>query len=104
MGISHAKEEAWRGVLEDLSTTGDDRELWRVIKSLNCTPENNSHNGAMIHNDRCITSDKRKADIFIKHYAGVSKIDMSKEDRTENKNLKIFLFELRGQNSSVQDF
>ena len=104
MAINHAKEEAWRGVLEDSSTTGDDRKLWRVIKSLNGTPENNSPNEAMIHNDRCITSDKRKADIFIKHYAGVSKIDMSKEDRTENRNLKISLRELRGQNSSVPEF
>ena len=29
------------GVLEDSSNTGDDRKLWRVIKSLNDTPENN---------------------------------------------------------------
>ena len=65
MAINHAKDEAWRGVLEDSSTTGDDRKLWRVIKSLNGTPENNSPNEAMIHNDRCITSDKRKADVFI---------------------------------------
>ena len=56
----------------------------------------------MIHNDRCITSDKRKADIFIKQYAGVSKIDMSKEDRTENRNLK--KCELQGQNSFIPDF
>ena len=48
----------------------------------------------MIHNDRCIKSEKKKADIFIKHYAGVSKIDMSKEDRAENRNLKISLREL----------
>ena len=27
---------------------------------------------------------QKKADILIKHYAGVSKIDMSKENRTEN--------------------
>ena len=38
---------------------------------------------------------KAKADIFIKHYAGVSKIDMSKVDRTENRNLKLSLRELR---------
>ena len=53
----------------------------------------------MIHNEPCITSDKRKADIFIKHYAGVNKIDMSKEDRTENTNLKISLCELLGKGS-----
>ena len=39
-----------------------------------------------------------------KHYACVSNIDMSKEDRTENRNLKISLCELRGQNNSVPEF
>ena len=59
-----------------------------MIKSLNGTPENSSPNNAMICNDQCITSDKRKADIFTQHYAGVSKVDMSKEDRTVNRNSK----------------
>ena len=52
----------------------------------------------------CITSDKRKADIFIKHCAGVSKIDMFKKGKTKNRNLKISLRELRGQNSAVPKF
>ena len=93
MAINHAKEEVWRGVLEDSSNTRDDRKLYRVINSLH-EKKKNSPNEAMIHTDRCIMSDKRKADIFIKHYAGVSKTDMSKEDRTENRNLKIPLREL----------
>ena len=60
MAINHAKEEAWRGVLEDSSTTGDDRKLWRVIKPLNGTPENKSPNETVIHNDRCTTSEERQ--------------------------------------------
>ena len=44
---------------------------------------------------------KRKADFFIKHYSGVSKIDMSKEGRTKKKKLKISLRELLGHISSV---
>ena len=43
IAINHAKQ-AWHGALEDSSTTGDDQKLWRVIKSLNGTPENNSPN------------------------------------------------------------
>ena len=58
----------------------------------------------MIHNDRCITSDKRKPEIFLKQYACVNKIDMFNEDRTENKNLKIRFRELRRQVSSVPEF
>ena len=65
MAINHAKEEAWCGLLEDSSTTDDDQKLWRVIKLLNGTPENNPPNEVMIHNNRCIASDKRKADVFI---------------------------------------
>ena len=102
MAINHIKEEAWRGVLEDFYNTSDDRKLWRMIKLLNGTPENNSSHKAMMHNDRFNTSDKKKADIFIKHYAGVSKIDMAMKDRIENRNFKISLSELRGQNSSYE--
>ena len=65
---------------------------------------NDSSNEAMIHNDWCITSDKNKADIFIKHYPRFRKIDMTMEERTENKNFKISLRELRIQISSVPDF
>ena len=31
------------GILKDSSKTGDDQKLWRVIKSLNGTPENRGH-------------------------------------------------------------
>ena len=58
----------------------------------------------LIHNDRYIRSDKKKAEFFIKHYAGVSKIDMSQEDRTGNRNLKISFREPRVQNSTVPEF
>ena len=59
-GLMPAKKREWTlimskknsGVLKDFSNTGDDRKLWRVIKSLNATPEKNS---PMIHNDQCIT-------------------------------------------------
>ena len=67
IAINHAKEEAWRGVLEDSSNTGNGRKLWKVIKPRKKygTPKNKSPNEAMIHNNRCITSDKRKADITL---------------------------------------
>ena len=60
----------------------NDWKMCKVLKSLNGTSENNSPNQAIIHNDRFITSDKRRADIFIKHYADVSKIAIPIETRT----------------------
>ena len=99
MAINHAKVEAWGGVLDDSSNTGDNRTLWRIIKLLNTTPENNSPNDVMIHNDRCITSDKIKADIlifFIKHEAVVCNIGISMEEWAKNRNLKMSFHKLRG--------
>lgn len=52
MAINHVKEEVWPGVIEDSSSNGDDRKLWRVRKSLNGTPENNSSNDDKIYKDR----------------------------------------------------
>ena len=95
MASNHSPEEAWCGVLKDSSNTGENRKLWRVIKSLNATLENNQ---TMIHNDQCITSDKRKADVFIKHYADVGKIDSSKDGMTENTNLCVYQLYLFAMN------
>ena len=68
------------------------RNIWRdVKKSVNGTPENNFLNQAMIHKDLFITPYKRRADVVINHYADVSKIEMSKKNRTKNRNLKIIL-------------
>ena len=89
--IAEAKTEAWRKVLEESTNSPDDSKLWRVIKSLNGTPDNNSPNEAMVHEGHLITSDRRKADIFAKHYAKVSSLKMSKADRTENRQLKALL-------------
>ena len=79
------KKEAWCGRLEDSSNTRYDRKLWRVLKSVNGTPENNPTSLRSIMTN-LLHQTKGKLNFF-KHYAGVSKINMSKEDRTENKNL-----------------
>ena len=42
----------------------------------------------MSHNDRTITNTKSKANIFINHYARVSKLHMTKEDHDLNHLLK----------------
>ena len=94
MAINHAKEKTWRGVLQYYSNTDDENKLWTVIKSLNGTPENNSANETMIHNDRLLRKQKESWQ-FRKTKCRCRKIDMSKEDNTENRNLKISLQTLR---------
>ncbi|MEL6855582.1 MAG: endonuclease/exonuclease/phosphatase family protein, partial [Cyanobacteria bacterium J06607_13] len=86
--VSQAKCEAWRQVLDDASAHHNDAKMWRVVGSLNGTPDANSPNEAMSHNGRLITSNKRKADLFVGHYANVSRLKTTKADRVQNRRLK----------------
>lgn len=83
-----AKAEAWKQILDDSIHTADDSKMWKVIKSLNGTPSNNSPNEAMSFEGRLIISNKRKADIFVNHYAKVCGSRMSKTDRSLNREHK----------------
>ena len=86
--INNAKEESWRDLLEDTLSEGNDNKLWGIIKSLNGTPETNSPNEAMRHKGRTITSNQKKAEVFAKHYASVSRHQFTKEERDVNRELK----------------
>ena len=86
--IRSAKEDAWKDVLEDTINSPDEGKMWRLIKNLNGSPDTNSPNEAMSYNGRLITSSSRKADIFTNHYAEVSKLHLSAEERATNRSLK----------------
>ena len=81
-----AKAESWRDLLEDTTRSTD--ELWKIVKSLDGCPDTNSPNEALLHNGRRITSNKRKANVFMQFYASVSKLQFNKEDRDTNRELK----------------
>ena len=86
-----AKEKSWRDLLEDAVGTIDDTKMWRVIKSFNGSPDDNTPNEALLHNGRVITSNKKKADIFLQHYARASKLKFTKKERATNRRLKKLL-------------
>ena len=86
-----AKEESWRDLLDDAVGTIDDTKMWRVIRSLNGSPDDNTPNEALIHKGRVITSNKKKANIFLQHYADVSRLKFSKKERATNRRLKKLL-------------
>ena len=86
--IKKAKENSWKETLEDIVTEADDTKMWRLIKSLNGTPCANSTNEVMVKDGVRITDDRQKANIFTRHYADVSRITFSKEDRDTNRKLK----------------
>ena len=93
-----AKEDAWREFLADATESTDEGKIWNVIRSLNGTPESNSPNEVMVHEGRKITSPTAKANAFVEHYANVSNLKFSKEDRVTNR-----LFRKRLDNLSDQD-
>jgi ribonuclease HI len=96
--IRQAKEESWREVVEEAATSMDERKMWGFIKKLNGSPDNNSPNEVMKYKGKIISSNRRKADTFLSHYANVSRHKFTREERTANRRLKKLL-----QSGSVGD-
>ena len=100
--IRKAKEESWKELLEDTVTEADDTKMWRLIKSLNGTPCANAPNEVMVQDGKRITTDKQKANTFVKHYANVSRLKFSKEDRDINRDLKKQMGRVEPDPSAIQ--
>lgn len=60
------------------NTSGKD--VWKVIKGLNGTPEAKCPNEAMPHNVRTITDSKGKANTIVNLYARVNNLSMTAKD------------------------
>ena len=86
--FNEAKTESWKTLLQDAMSNSDGPSMWKVNQVLNSTPDANSSNKAMSHNSRTITDIKSKANVFIDHYARVSKFNMSQCDRDTNRQFK----------------
>ena len=89
--IEKAKQEKWRDVVEEAINTTDDRKIWSFIKSINGSPDATSTGEVMKHKGRIISSNNRKANIFSSHYAEVSKLNFTKEERAVNREAKRML-------------
>ena len=86
--INQAKTESWKDLLQGAMSNSDSPNMWKIIQGLNGTPDATSRYEAMSHNGRTITDIKSKANIFINHYARVSKLNMSQNDRAINRQFK----------------
>ena len=58
----------------------------------------------MIHKGRVLTSNKQKADLFARHYAAVSRLTFTDEERAENLYLKKILKSTSVDDSSCSAF
>lgn len=79
-----AKTEAWSAFVENLQDSDDIGKVWRTIKSLDGAPTSSAPNEALKHRGKTIVSNVAKANAFAKHYAQVSSLDFSKEERKQN--------------------
>jgi ribonuclease HI len=96
--IRNAKTESWRNLLEDAVAADDDTLLWRIIKDLNGSSDDNAPNEVMINKGKIISTNEGKAKAFIHHYSAISRLYLSDEERAENRRLKKTL-----QTPSVDD-
>ena len=83
-----AKECSWADFVEDLEHQADPSKVWNLIKSLSGTPGDSAPNEAMIHEGKVITTSAGKANAFMSHYASVSRLSFTKEERVRNRECK----------------
>jgi len=102
--IQKAKEDSWREVVEGAVEDGDERKLWNFVKQLSGSPDSQSPNEVLIHNGKRITSEKKKADCFVSHYANVSKLSFSREEREVTRKCKRMLKHASVDGKSSSDF
>ena len=63
-------------------------KVWRLVRALSGPPKNSSRNEVLICGGRELISDRKKADAFAAHYADVSKLQFTVEDRKSNRVLR----------------
>ena len=106
--VSIAKQEAkrdqWVEVVSSAVSDLDESSMWKFIKSLNGTPDLNSPNEIMKINGKRISSTKKKSEMFIQHYAKVSSLKFTKQERRLHLRLKRLLDKPDHMELSFQDF
>ena len=102
--IAEAKEKSWIDFLDELEYDPDIAKVWRTIRCLSGNPDNPAPNEALLHNGKLITSPQRKADLFMSHYAKVSTLNLSKEDRRKKRELKTQLKKQGPEEELCKDF
>jgi len=92
---AEAKLDAWSEFIENLEDSDDVCKIWRTIKSLDGAPTSSAPNEALQiwvtdtktgkKRQKTIVTNVGKADAFVKHYAKVSSLEFSKEEREQNR-------------------
>jgi hypothetical protein len=99
-----AKENSWAEFVGELENSTDTSKAWKVIRSLSGTPTSSSPNEALTHNGKSVVTDQKKADVFVDHYAKVSRLTFSKEERRRNREVRRALKAASVSDESSRDF
>ena len=81
--VREAKERKWRHFVEELEWDTDCAKVWRVIRSLSdANRAGGARNEVLVHNGREYLPGRQKAEVFARHYAAVSRLRLSKPERS----------------------
>ena len=89
--VKQAKRESWRNFVEAIDPKTEPKKVAYTIKALEGNAIQTNKNEVIKVGERIYANDKEKADLFIRHYAQVSKLKLDKEDRKIRKGVNVGL-------------
>ena len=102
--MEQEKEKSWTEFVETLENQKDYAKTWRVLGAISGSPDSCSPNEAIRVGDKILTTNPSKADGFAAHYAKVSKISFSAEERSRIRLAKRTVNSPSADDSTTADF
>ena len=81
--IRVSKEERWKDFISNSSLSNDPNKIWAMIKALSRKSASSIRNETLIHNEKCYTSSRAKANAFMHRYADIIRLDIHKSSRSK---------------------
>ena len=82
--IKASKEDRWKSFLEDSESSADPYKIWATIKSLSGRSPCSIKNETLIHDGREYSTNRGKADAFLRRYAEISSLNIPKACSIKN--------------------
>ena len=86
--IAKEKERRWHSFVAKLEGSSDPARVWRVIRSLGGSKGASGKNEVLVHERREYSTGVRKANVFCKHYAAISRLSLSREEREWSRGVR----------------
>ena len=93
-------KERWKEFISDSALSNDPNKIWSTIKAISAS---SIRNETLLHNGKCYTSSRAKANTFMHRYADISRLDIPKSSRSK-KSIRRTLNVLSVAEESCQAF